>query len=90
VDLVLAARALAHELRPPREPPSQRSRGLVRQPTPSQQPRRQQPRERARVATVSLDLGLGDRPQLLAGGHDHARRVRLQQPRDRQRVTGRL
>ena len=39
---------------------------------------------------VGLDLGLGDRAQLLGGSHDDPRHMRFQQPRDRQRVAGRL
>ena len=90
VDLVLGARALAHQLRAARQTPAQRPRRLIRQPAAVQQPGGQQPRERARVAAVGLDLGLGDRPQLVPGRHDHPRHVRLQRPRDRQRVAGRL
>jgi hypothetical protein len=52
--------------------------------------RREQPRKRTRVTTIGLDLGLGDRPQLLRGSDDHARSVGLQQPRDRKRVAGRF
>ena len=57
---------------------------------PLQQPGGEQPRQRARVATVGLDLRLGDRPQLRPRRHDDPRHVRLQRPRDRQRVAGRL
>jgi hypothetical protein len=90
VDLVLAARALPHELRAARQAPAQRPRGLIGQPTTAQQPRGQKPRERPGVATVGLDLGLGDRAQLGSRRHDHLRDMRLQRPRDRQRVAGRL
>jgi hypothetical protein len=90
VHLVLAARPLAHELRAASESATQRARVLVGQPTAVQQARGKQSRERAGVTMVGLDLGLGDRPQLLASGHDHACHVWLQQPRDRQRVASRL
>ena len=39
---------------------------------------------------VGLDLGLGDRPQFRPRRHDYARDMRLQTPRDRQRVARRL
>jgi hypothetical protein len=90
VDLILGAGALTHELRAARQAPAQRPRALVGQPTPTQKARGEQPRQRARVAPVGLDLGLGDRPQLRPGGHDDPRDMRLQPPRDRQRVAGRL
>ncbi len=90
VDLVLGAGALTHELRAASETPAQRPRCLIRQPTPAQQPRGQQPRERARVVAIGLDLGLGDRAQLASCRHDDPRDMRLQQPRDGQRVAGRL
>ena len=90
VDLVLCPRALSHQLRPTGQAPAQRSSRLVRQPAAVQQPGGQQPRERARVAAVGLDLGLGDCPQLVSGRHDHVRHLRLKRPRDRQRVARRL
>ena len=90
VDLVLGARALAHQLRAARQTPAQRARLLVRQPAAAQQPGGEQSRERARVAPVGLDLRLGDRPQLRPGRHHDPRHMRLQSPRDRQRVAGRL
>ena len=90
MDLVLATRALPDELRAARQAPAQRPRLLVRQPAAVQQPGGEQPRQRARVAAVGLDLRLGDRPQLRPSGDDDSRHVRLQRPRDRQRVAGRL
>ena len=90
MDLVLAARALPDELRAARQTPAQRARLLIRQPAAAQQPGGEQPRQRARVAPVSLDLRLGDRPQLRPRRDDDPRHVRLQPPRDRQRVARRL
>jgi hypothetical protein len=90
VDLVLRAGALTHELRAARQAPAQRPRVVIRQPTAAQQAGGEQPRERARVVAVGLDLGLGDRPQLAPRGHDDPRDMRLQQPRNGQRVAGRL
>jgi hypothetical protein len=90
VDLVLGARALAHELRPARQAPAQRPRLLIRQPAAVQQPGGEQPRQRAGVAPVGFDLRLGDCPEFLPGCDDHARRVGFQHPGDRQRVARRL
>jgi hypothetical protein len=90
VDLVLGTGALTHELRTAREAPAQRPRVVIRQPTAAQQAGGEQPRERARVVAVGLDLGLGDRAQLAPCGHDDPRDMPLQQTRDGQRVAGRL
>jgi len=84
----LARVALPHQLSAARQAPAQRPRLLIRQPAAMQQPGGEQPRERARVAAVGLDLGLGDRPQLRPSRHHDPSHVRLQPPGDRERVAG--
>jgi hypothetical protein len=90
VDLVLAARALAHQLGAPSEPAAQRPGVLVGHPAHGQQIGVEQPRERAGVQAIGLDPRLGDRLEILRAGHHDTRGVRLEQPRDPQRVAGRL
>lgn len=86
MDLVLGARALANELRTTRDPSSLLTRLLVGQPHRIEHPRRQQPRECARVQRVGLRFRVADLPQLL-GVRDHdACHVRLEDPRDRKRA----
>ena len=71
LDLVLQPRALADDVRAPRDLPPARLRGLVGDPHRGQVVAGQQLREDRRVDLVGLDLGLGDRPGLLrVADHD--------------------
>jgi hypothetical protein len=89
MDLVLRARAGAHQLRAPRQPPAQHARPLIRRPHGVKLAGREQPRQRPRVEPVGL------RPRLAnthIGGtdHDHAGDVRLEDPRDLPRAPRHL
>ena len=89
MDLVLRARAGAHQLRAPRQPPAQHARPLIRRPHGVELAGRQQPRQRPRVEPVGL------RPRLANTGiggtdHDDAGDVRLEDPRDLPRAPGHL
>ena len=89
VDLVLRARARPHELRPAREPPAHRADALIGRPHPVELARPQQLRQRARVEAIGLRARLAD-PGVARRDDDHARHVRLEDPRDRPRIARHL
>ena len=89
MDLVLRARAGAHQLRAPRQSPAQHARPLIRRPHGVELAGRKQPRQRPRVQPVGL------RPRLANTGiggtdHDDAGDVPLQDPRDLPRAPRHL
>jgi hypothetical protein len=89
VELVLRARAGAHQLRAPRQPPAQRARPLIRRPHGVELAGRKQPRQRPRVEPV----GLRARPANAGIGgtdHDDAGDVRLEDARDLPRAPRHL
>jgi hypothetical protein len=89
VDLVLDARARLHQLRPAGQPPAHHPRALVGHPHAVQRARRQQLGQRPRVQAVGLGSGVTD-PGVTRRDNDHARDVRLDDPRDLPRIAGHL
>ncbi len=87
--LVLLARALPDQLRAPGDPATQSAGSLVWRPDPGQKPSRKQLRECARVELVRLGGLRRALDRLRVGKHDPAD-MRLKDPRDRKRVSGRL
>jgi hypothetical protein len=90
VHLVLRAGALPDQLRPRRDPAAQDPRLLVRQPDRRQEAAGEQLRERARVDLVRLRARTSDPLDRLRVGEHHPADVRLDDPRDPERVAGRL
>ena len=88
--LVLRACALPDQLRPRRDPAAQDPRLLVRQPDRRQEAAGEQLRQRARVDLVRLRARPSDPLDHLRVGEHHPADVRLDDPRDPQRVAGRL
>src|SRR5262249_13515850 len=89
-DLVLESASLAHQLRTTRGETTQDPRLLVCLPDSRQQPGREQLCKRARVEAIRLHLRVADRPHLQRIRDHHLSDVRGQDPRDRERVPGRL
>ena len=90
VHLVLRAGALPDELRPRRNPPSQDTSLLVRKPHGGQKAAGEQLRQRARVDLARLRARTGDSLDRLRVREHHPSHVRLDDPRDLERVPGRL
>lgn len=88
--LVLDAGALTHQLRAPRREAPQDAGALVADPDARDQIDGQQLGECARVEAVVFDLGVADRANLHRVGDDDLGDVRLEDPRDRQRVASRF
>jgi hypothetical protein len=89
VDLVFRARARPHELRPAREAAAHHPDPFVRRPHAVELARPQQLGERAGVEPAGLGAHLADTG--VARRHDnHARNVRLDDPRDLPRIAGHL
>ncbi len=89
VDLVLRPRASPDELRAAREPAAHRADALVGRPHPIELARPQQPGQRARVETIGLRPGLAD-AGVARRDDDHARDMRLEDPRDLPRIARHL
>ncbi len=89
VDLVLHARAGAHELGAAREAPAHHAHALIRGPDAIELAGPQQLGQRARVEAICLRARLTD-PGVGRRDDDHPRDVRLEDPRDRPRVAGDL
>jgi hypothetical protein len=89
VDLVLAARARAHELRPARESPAHRADPLIWRPHAVELSRPQQLRQRPRIEAIGLRPGLPD-TRVARRHHDHSPHMRLDDPRDLPRIAGHL
>lgn len=89
MDLVLAAGALADELRASAEPAAQGAGVLVGHPALLEQVGVEQLRERPGVEAVGLDPRLGDRLEILGASHHHPGDVRLEQTSDPQGVARR-
>jgi hypothetical protein len=89
VDLVLGARARAHQLLPAREPAAHHAAGLVGHPYRVQLAGPQQPRQRARVEPVGLRPRLTD-PRVVRAHHHHPAHVPLENPGDLPRPAGHL
>ena len=89
VDLVLRARARAHELLAPRQPTAHHARARIGHPDRFELARRQQPRQRACVEPIGLRARPAD-PRVVGAHDDHALHVRLKDPRDLPRVAGHL
>ena len=90
VDLVLGAGAGPHQLGASCEPPALRPGHLVREPAPRQESGREQPGEHPRVEPIGLGLRPCDRLEVTLGRDDDPLDPRLEDPRDRERVAGRL
>ena len=90
VHLVLRPCALPDQLRPRRDPPAQDPRLLVRQPDRRQEAAGEQLRQRARVDLVGLRARPRDPLDRLRIREHHPAHVRLDDPRDPERVAGRL
>ena len=88
--LVLRARALPDQLRPGGDPAAQDPRLLIRQPDRGQKAAGEQLRERARVDLVRLRARTRDPLDRLRIRQHHPAHVRLEDPRDPERVAGRL
>ena len=90
VHLVLRACALPDQLRPRRDPAAQDPRLLIRQPDRRQKAAGEQLRQRARVDLVRLRARPRDPLDRLRIREHHPAHVRLDDPRDPERVPGRL
>ena len=89
VDLVLRARARAHELVAARQPPAHRARPLIGHPHRVQLTGGQQLGQRAGIQPIGLRARPAD-PGVMRADHHHARHVRLEDPRDLARVARHL
>jgi hypothetical protein len=87
---VLRACALPDQLRPAGDPTAQDPRLLIRQPHRRQEAAGEQPRQSARVDLVGLRARPGDPLDRLRIREHHPSDVRLDDPRDLERVAGRL
>jgi hypothetical protein len=89
VDLVLGPGARRHQLIATRQPAAHHARALVGHPHAVQRTRGQQLGQRPRVQAIGLGPGVTD-PGVTGRDHDHARDVRLDDPRDLPRVPAHL